>query len=109
MVKQYILARLISKLSIPSFKNCDMDKTAFADSRCIFNGVKMGRYSYANENTCITDADIGAFTSIGSSCQIGGGGYTPQDMFQPRRFSGVMEIALKQILDIQRSKHRNVL
>ena len=73
MVKQYILARLISKLSIPSFKNCDMDKTAFADSRCIFNGVKMGRYSYANENTCITDADIGAFTSIGSSCQIGGG------------------------------------
>lgn len=73
MVKHYILARLISKLSIPSFKNCDMDKTAFADSRCIFNGVKMGRYSYANENTCITDADIGAFTSIGSSCQIGGG------------------------------------
>ena len=37
MVKHYILARLISKLSLPSFKNCDMDKTAFADSRCIFN------------------------------------------------------------------------
>ena len=109
MVKHYILARLISKLSIPSFKNCDMDKTAFADSRCIFNGVKMGRYSYANENTCITDADIGAFTSIGSFCQIGGGGYTLQGMFQPRRFSGGMEIALKQILDIQRSKHRNAL
>lgn len=108
MVKHYILARLISKLSIPSFKNCDMDKTAFADSRCIFNGVKMGRYSYANENTCITDADIGAFTSIGSSCQIGGG-YTLQGMFQPRRFSGGMEIALEQILDIQRSKHRNAL
>ena len=108
MVKHYILARLIPNLSIPSFKNCDMDKTAFADSRCIFNGVKMGRYSYANENTCITDADIGAFTSIGSPCQIGGG-YTLQGMFQLRRFSGGMEIALKQILDIQRSKHRNAL
>lgn len=73
MIRHYILARLISKLSIPSFKDCKLDKTAFADSGCVFNGVTMGKYSYANENTNITDTDIGAFTSIGASCQIGGG------------------------------------
>lgn len=71
MAKFYILARLISHFSIPSFKNCNIDKKAFADVGCVFNGVNMGRYSYSNERTYITD--IGAFTSIGAYCQIGGG------------------------------------
>ena len=78
MARHYILARLISKISIPSFKNCNIDKTAFADTGCVFNGVNMGRYSYANERTYITDTDIGAFTSIGASCQIGGGQHPVQ-------------------------------
>lgn len=38
MARHYILARLISKISIPSFKNCNIDKTAFADTGCVFNG-----------------------------------------------------------------------
>lgn len=97
MIRHYILARLISKLSIPSFKNCKLDKTAFADSGCVFNGVTMGRYSYANENTNITDADIGAFTSIGASCQIGGG-CIQQNMHRHHQFFGEIKIVSRQIL-----------
>lgn len=49
MAKFYVIVRLISHFLIPLFKNCNIDKKAFADVGCVFNGVNMGRYSYSKE------------------------------------------------------------
>jgi len=71
--KSYYLAKILHKLHIPSFNNCDIDSTARVASGSALAKVKMGRYSYAGSYTHITDAEIGSFCSIGSNCGIGGG------------------------------------
>lgn len=73
MFKTFYLAKIIHKLHIPSFKNCTIHKTSRLCSGCSLTNVVMGRYSYAGDNTRITDAEIGNFCSIGENCSIGGG------------------------------------
>ena len=46
MIKSYYLAKIIRKMGIPSFKNCEIDKTAKVDYGSALAKVKMGRYSY---------------------------------------------------------------
>lgn len=73
MFKFYYLAKILHKLHIPSFNNCDIDSTARVASGSALAKVKMGRYSYAGSYTHITNAEIGNFCSIGDNCGIGGG------------------------------------
>lgn len=73
MLKTYYFAKIIRKLRLSSFKNCDFDRTARASVGCSFSNVKMGRYSYTGAGCHITDAVIGNFCSIGGGCGIGGG------------------------------------
>ena len=72
-MKSYYLAKILHKLRLTSFKRCMIDRTAKVDSECTLSKVKMGRYSYVASGTRITDANIGAFCSIGARCGIGGG------------------------------------
>lgn len=60
-------------LRIPSFNQCDLDKTVTVGHESALTKVKMGRYSYANAYVRIIDAEIGAFCSIGRDVDIGGG------------------------------------
>lgn len=73
MIKTYYLAKILFKSRLPSFKNCEIDKTAKINAGSALTRVKMGRYSYVAAATNITDAQIGSFCSIGSECHIGGG------------------------------------
>ena len=73
MIKTYYLARVLSKLHIPSFKHCQIDRSSKVASGSSLTKVKMGRYSYVGHYTHITDAEIGSFCSIGGFCGIGGG------------------------------------
>lgn len=73
MFKTFYLAKIIHKLHIPSFKNCEIHKTSQLCSGCVLANVVMGKYSYAGDNTHITNAEIGSFCSIGMNCSIGGG------------------------------------
>lgn len=73
MFKTYYLAKILHKLHIPSFNNCEIDPTARVASGCALARVEMGRYSYTGSYTHITDAEIGNFCSIGDNCGIGGG------------------------------------
>ena len=73
MFKSYYLAKILHKLHIPSFNDCNIDPTARVASGSALAKVKMGRYSYAGSYTHITDAEIGSFCSIGDNCGIGGG------------------------------------
>ena len=70
---KYYFSKLISKLQFPAIKDCNIHATAKVYEKSSLSKVNMGRYSYVAKNTNITDAEIGAFCSIGSSCQIGGG------------------------------------
>lgn len=73
MIKTYYLAKIIRKLRLSSYHNCDIDKSARASVGCSFSKLKMGRYSYTGSACNITDARIGNFCSIGGGCDIGGG------------------------------------
>lgn len=73
MVKTYYLARILRRTFIPSFKQCQIDKTAKVASGSALTKVKMDRYSYVGSYTHITDTEIGSFCSIGGNCGIGGG------------------------------------
>ena len=73
MFKSYYIAKILKKIRISSFNNCDFDKTARSSFDCSFSNVKMGRYSYTGSNCSITDAVIGSYCSIGGWCDIGGG------------------------------------
>ncbi len=73
MIKTYFLAKVLHKLRLSSFHNCEIDKTARVDSESTLSDVTIGRYSYVASHTGITSAVIGQFCSIGGSCGIGGG------------------------------------
>lgn len=53
-------------------QNAKIDKTAAIASNVKFYRSQIGKYSYVNYNTFISDTEIGNFTSIGSRCEIGG-------------------------------------
>jgi len=74
-LKSYILAKILYKMRISSFKKCEIDKTSRVDAQCVLAYVKMGRYSYVGGESHITNAVIGNFVSIGGGCQIGGGSH----------------------------------
>ena len=73
MVKTYYLAKILAKLNIPSFRDCEIDKTAKADRGCALTRVKMGRCSYFAHHVNATDVELGSFCSVGAYCSIGGG------------------------------------
>ncbi|MBR2550264.1 MAG: CatB-related O-acetyltransferase [Clostridiales bacterium] len=75
----YIIAKILYKMRLSSFKSCNIHKNSKVDSQCVFAYVSMGKYSYVGSETHITSANIGNFVSIGSRCQIGGGMH-PLDM-----------------------------
>ena len=75
----YYFAKLMSKMQIASIKDSEIDRTSKVYEKCTLSRVKLGRYSYITKNVQITDANIGAFCSIGTGCQIGGGLH-PTDM-----------------------------
>lgn len=72
-IKSKYIAKILAKMRIPSFDNCEIDKTCNISYECALAKVKLGRYSYLGENTTIIDAHIGAFCSIGGYVRIGGG------------------------------------
>ena len=72
-MKSYIIAKLLKKMRLSSYKQCVLDSTAKVDSECTLSKVKLGRYSYVGAGTRLTDAVIGNFCSIGGRCGIGGG------------------------------------
>lgn len=76
---KFYIAKLISKLQLPSLRNCDIDKTSKVYEKAALTNVKIGRHSYVGKSTIITDAKIGNFCSIAGNCEIGGGGH-PLDM-----------------------------
>ena len=47
-IHSYYLAKILMMLQIPSFKNCDLDRTVTIGHESALASVKMGRYSYAN-------------------------------------------------------------
>lgn len=69
----YLFSKLLAKIQIAAVKNSSIDRTAKIYEKCEINKLKLGRYSYISKNTLITDAEIGAFCSIGGNCNIGGG------------------------------------
>ena len=75
MIKTFYLAKALFKMRLTSYRHCEIDKTARVNSACVLTKVSMGRYSYIGADTCVTDAVIGSFCSIGSNCQIGGGNH----------------------------------
>lgn len=72
-IKSKYIAKLLAKSRIPSFDNCEIDRTCNISYECALAKVKMGRYSYLAENTTVIDAEIGSFCSIGGYVRIGGG------------------------------------
>ena len=72
MIQTYYLAKLLSKLNIPSFRDCDIDRTAKVDRGCTLTRVKLGRCSYFAHHVNATDAVFGSFCSVGVYCSIGG-------------------------------------
>ena len=78
-VHSYYLAKILMMLRIPSFKDCDLDRTVTIGHESSLTKVKMGRFSYANAYVRIIDAEIGAFCSIGRDVDVGGG-YHPLSM-----------------------------
>lgn len=72
-MKSYYIAKVLFKLRISSFKNCHIDKKAKVDAQCTLAYVDIDRFSYVGSKTQMTSTRIGAFSSIGNSCQIGGG------------------------------------
>lgn len=72
-MKTYYLAKILHKLRLSSFKECNIHSTARVDAECCLSKVSLGRYSYVGSGTSITDTSIGSFCSIGSRCGIGGG------------------------------------
>lgn len=73
LIKSKYIAKILAKMRIPSFDNCEIDKTCNISYESALAKVKMDRYSYLAENTTIIDAHIGAFCSIGGYVRIGGG------------------------------------
>lgn len=71
---KFMIGKAIRKfLLIPTLKACEIDKTCKIGSLCALNRTTVGKWSYIGDNTNITYADIGKFTSISSNCSIGGG------------------------------------
>ena len=69
----FYLPKLISKLQRPSFRRCEIHKTAKVDCKCALTDVSLDRYTYVGSGSDITCTAIGSFCSIASGCQIGGG------------------------------------
>lgn len=53
-------------------QDAKIDRTAALAAGVKFYRGKIGKYTYINRNSFITDTDIGAFCSIGTRCEIGG-------------------------------------
>ena len=65
--------RLFSKVALFCvIQDAVIDKKAAIGSGTKFYRSKIGKYSYIGRNCFITDAEIGAFTSIAGDCYIGG-------------------------------------
>lgn len=73
MIKSKYIAKILTKMRIPSFNGCEIDKTCKVNYESVLAKVKMERYTYVGARTTITDAKIGRFCSIGSNVAIGGG------------------------------------
>ena len=73
MIQTYYLAKILSKLNIPSFRDCEIDRAAKVDRGCTLTRVKLGRCSYFAHHVNATDAEIGSFCSVGAYSSIGGG------------------------------------
>ena len=70
--------RLFSKVALFAvLQEAQVDKNAAICSGTKFYRSRIGRYSYLGRNCFVTDAQIGAFTSIAVVCYIGG---TPHPM-----------------------------
>lgn len=74
-MKMFYIPKIMKKLKLSSFNNCDIDNSAKVVGGCELTRVKMGKYSYCGENTKITDTVIGSFCSIGDNVSIGGGNH----------------------------------
>lgn len=79
IMRSYYLAKILKKLRLSSFKDCEIDDTAKIDSQCELTQVKIGRFSYICSGAHITNTSIGAFCSLGGNVSIGGGLH-PLDM-----------------------------
>lgn len=73
MIKTYYLAKVLSKLHLSSYKECNIHDLSKVDSHCVLAYTEIDKYSYVGSKTQITGTKIGKFCSIGSNCQIGGG------------------------------------
>lgn len=69
----FYLPKLISKVQRPSFRRCEIHKTAKVDCKCALTDVSLGRYTYVGSGSDITCTTVGSFCSIAGGCQIGGG------------------------------------
>lgn len=68
--------RLLSKVSLFAvLQEAQVDPKAAIHSGTRFYRSKIGRYSYVARGCFVADAEIGAFTSIGGKCEIGGTGH----------------------------------
>lgn len=71
-----IPGRLFSKVALFAvLQEAQVDKRAAIYSGTKFYRSSIGRYSYVARNCFVTDARIGAFTSIAGGCYIGGTGH----------------------------------
>ncbi|MDO5144140.1 MAG: CatB-related O-acetyltransferase [bacterium] len=71
-MKFYISKALRKYLNPPAVRDCTIDATAAIWDNCILSGSKIGRYTYISDHARILHAEVGAFCSIGTLCQIGG-------------------------------------
>lgn len=72
-MKSKYMAKILAKMRLPSFDQCEIDQTCKVNYDSTLAKVKMGRYTYVGARTSITDAQIGQFCSIGGKVNIGGG------------------------------------
>lgn len=75
MLKFYISKAFKKFFHMSSVSKCNIHKTAKIGDGCTVSDTVMGKYSYVGDNTNISFAAVGSFTSISSYCGIGGGGH----------------------------------
>ena len=72
----FYISKLFKRIfRMSSVIRSDIHKTAKIGDGCTVADTVMGKYSYIGDNTNISCATVGSFTSISSYCGIGGGGH----------------------------------
>lgn len=72
----YYFHKIIRKiLFAPAIKSSKVHKTARLGIGCNMVNSSLGKYSYVGDYSGISAAEIGAYTSISSNCNIGGGAH----------------------------------